>query len=218
MKQWKLYGWDPSLPRYREFYYDSFERVQEQTNNWGYDYFYKENYHFDPSATGSIYEMFNCSVRPGDVVLDLGANVGFFSRRAAQIGATVIAVEGSKECFSCLVENTYDLPNVFPLYGIVIGSEVTSTVWTSNQSQTPTITLPEIMDMFNLTKIDFLKCDIEGGEYDLIAHTPQNVWDAIESVALEAHGEQVWDISIPNKIRDHHVHNGSPSFYFRKMP
>lgn len=215
MDKWKLYGWDPSVPRYREFYYDTFERVKDQDHNWGYDYFYKENYHFDSSPTGSIYEMFDTRIKTGDIVLDLGANVGFFARRAAERGATVIAVEGSKECFSCLVENTHDLPNIHPIHAIVVGSEITSNVWSSNSEHSPVITISEIMNTYNLSSINFLKCDIEGGEYDLIANTPLNVWDSIDTISMEGHGDEASSIQIPNKSRNEYVSNGGYSFYFR---
>jgi hypothetical protein len=73
------------------------------------------------------------------------------------------------------------------------------------------------MDIYALEKINFLKCDIEGGEYDLFSHTPQSVWDNIERVSLEPHGteEQMWSLSIPGKQREHFLYNNSPMFYFK---
>ena len=217
IRQWKLYGWNETVPNYKEFYYNSFDHVAQQTHNWGYDYFYKENYHFPYSDTQSIYEMWDCHIKEGDVIVDLGANVGFFTRHAAEKGAIVISIEGAPEIYSCLIENTHDLPNVHCMNAIVIGSKATSNVWSPKSSFTPTVTLQEIMDIYALEKINFLKCDIEGGEYDLFSHTPQSVWDSIERVSLEPHGieEQMWSLNIPGKQREHFLYNNSPMFYFK---
>ena len=120
---WKLYGWDPYNVNYKKFYYSDFYYWKDLKNFFGYDFFYKENYHAVESETGSCYEMWDCHLKPGDVVVDLGANVGFFTRRAAEIGAKVISVEGSPEIFSCLVENTHDLKNVHCINAIVVGDD-----------------------------------------------------------------------------------------------
>lgn len=37
--------------------------------------------------------------------------------------------------------------------------------------------------------IALLKIDIEGSEYDLLAHTPSSVWKRVQAIALELHGD-----------------------------
>lgn len=49
---------------------------------------------------------------PGDLCLDLGANVGEFTRRMADTGADVISFEPDPGAFSVLEKDTSDLPNV----------------------------------------------------------------------------------------------------------
>ncbi|PWJ18316.1 FkbM family methyltransferase [Jannaschia seohaensis] len=49
---------------------------------------------------------------PGDVAVDLGANVGAVTRRLAATGATVHAYEPDPETFATLAANIADLPNV----------------------------------------------------------------------------------------------------------
>lgn len=49
---------------------------------------------------------------PGDLCLDLGANVGTFSCRMAKTGADVISFEPDPGAFAALQEATRDLPNV----------------------------------------------------------------------------------------------------------
>ena len=221
---WKLYGWDISNENYKKFYYSDFTNV-EKSNIWfGYDYFYKENYHFDDSETGSCYEMWDCVIKPGDVVVDLGANVGFFTRRAAKIASRVISVEGSPEIFSCLIENTHDLENVSCLNAIVIGededfNEDMGCYTIGNKIK---ITLEKIMDIYNLEKIDFLKCDIEGGEWSIFCRIDPEILSKINRISMEPHPwgnglEEDFDYMnfyFSGKTRHTFYWNGNPNFYF----
>ena len=54
-----------------------------------------------------IFDAYNYLIESNDVVVDLGANVGFFTHYASQKSKKVIAVEGGDALFSCLVKNTY---------------------------------------------------------------------------------------------------------------
>lgn len=216
---WKLYGWDPSNEKYGKFYYSDFSYFPRLSYYVGYDFFYMENYHFQESLTGCCYEMWDCILKPGDVVVDLGANVGFFTRRAAEIGSRVIAVEGSPEVFSCLVENTHDLSNVSCLNAIVVGNEADPEGKICYTSQPALrVTLAQIMQMYGLDRIDFLKCDIEGGEWRLLGDISSDTLSRIDRVSMEAHGElpeyDIQSLYIPNKIRHSHVCNNTTNFYY----
>ena len=114
-KEWKCF--DAS-----KFYYKNFNHVENANSFFGLDFFYKEIYFWGvESPTNCCYENFDCVINEGDVVVDLGANIGLFSVRAAQTASKVIAVEASTEAFSCLVENTRDFENVECLNSVVVG-------------------------------------------------------------------------------------------------
>ena len=49
------------------------------------------------------------------------------------------------------------------------------------------ITLPQIFDMFHLEKIDFLKMDCEGSEYDILYNLETSLYAKIKLISLEFH-------------------------------
>lgn len=51
------------------------------------------------------------------------------------------------------------------------------------------MTLEQLMDLYQLEKIDFLKCDIEGGEYELFQSLPIEILSKIDRIAIETHDE-----------------------------
>jgi len=57
---------------------------------------------------------------PGSVCVDFGANVGLVTRRLAETGATVHAIEPDPVNFAVLAENLRDLPNV-TLHPVAVG-------------------------------------------------------------------------------------------------
>ena len=62
--------------------------------------------HFVYDDIGCDYERYGCFIREGDVVLDLGANIGIFAHRAETRGASkVICFEPVTPTFNCLIKN-----------------------------------------------------------------------------------------------------------------
>ena len=102
-KKWLLFE-DKS----RSFYEKDFKNVFASSSHRWYDFFYKEIYAFEFSPTNCIYEMERCILEPDDIVVDLGANVGFFTDYAANKCKKVISVEGGDALFGCLIRNTYE--------------------------------------------------------------------------------------------------------------
>lgn len=52
------------------------------------------------------------TLKPGDMVIDIGANVGEFAMACAAHGASVRSIEGDPAVFACLRQNTAHLPDV----------------------------------------------------------------------------------------------------------
>ena len=196
-KVWKVYD-----DKNNSFSTASFENNKFLTNYWGYDFVYREIYNWENSPTGCIYEMWNCQIRDEDVVVDLGANVGFFTARAAKKASRVIGVDGSPEAYSCLVENCKDLPNVQTLNASILSEESNPSWLWSYKGNPLRMTLEEMMSLYELEKIDFIKCDIEGGEYDLFSSLSLETLSKIDRIAIETHDENKnLDFYLPGKIR-----------------
>ncbi len=140
-------------------------------------------------------------------VIDLGANIGAFSLIALAYDACkVISVEPHPDNFKVLTENLGNHPRAertwpmelaaasrsgltLPLSGVEgeahlfggqAGTEATVPV--------QTISLAEIMPE---GRTGFLKCDIEGAEYDVFAGSDSAVLDRIDRIAMEWHGDEM---------------------------
>jgi FkbM family methyltransferase len=124
-------------------------------------------------------------IRQGDVVLDCGANVGAFSRRALDAGADrVIAIEPSPENLECLRRNlrdgiekgrvqivdkgVWDSETVLQFTVDKQNSVENSFVLNPGDSvsviRVPVTTIDRIVQQLGLPKVDVIKMDIEGSE------------------------------------------------------
>jgi hypothetical protein len=107
------------------------------------------------------YEKF-FEVEEGDIVLDVGASVGPFTYSILHKKPKhVFCFEPSEREFKTLVRNTLGFPVTHINKGI---SNVNSIVM---NDQMESITFSKFVDLYNIDKIDFLKTDCEGGEFDI---------------------------------------------------
>jgi FkbM family methyltransferase len=121
-------------------------------------------------------------LRPDDVVLDLGANIGAFSLRAAQKCRHVYAVEPlyTDELKTHInLNNLQEKITVIP-YGIGNGDMI-SISYRKKQKVVKTYPLSEILKMTG--PVSFLKCDIEGAEWSIL---PDNL-RGIRRIEIEVH-------------------------------
>ena len=133
-------------------------------------------------AVGDIYEQRAVSVRDSDVVLDVGAHLGTFSRIALQRGARlVVAVEPdpvNAACFQRTFEEEIAKGRVRLVQAAAWHSSGSLQFEVGNASQTGrvagaesrstvtvrAVTLDDMMDELKLDRVDFIKMDIEGAE------------------------------------------------------
>ncbi len=132
-----------------------------------------------------IYEAGEVRVRPGDIVLDCGANVGLFARKALARGARlVVAIEPAPRNLECLRRNlaheveagrvivypkgVWDREDVLTLHidpaNTAAASFVTGSNGGQNVTHVPLTTIDRLVAELNLPRVDYIKMDIEGAE------------------------------------------------------
>ncbi len=147
-------------------------------------------------------------IKPGNTVMDIGANVGVYSMYAAHAGAgQIYAIEPSEinthyitENFShnrlsapvILQEAVSDHEGTAKLYAGPLDSH--NLLFNHNHvekfekyTQVKTTTLEKIFDQYQIERVDFLKLDCEGSEGAIFATTPPAVWEKVKKIALEYH-------------------------------
>ncbi|HEY9142093.1 MAG TPA: FkbM family methyltransferase [Bryobacteraceae bacterium] len=143
-----------------------------------------------------IYDRDVVSVKPGDVVLDCGANVGVFTRTALDRGAKlVVAIEPAPNTVICLRRNyekeiaagrvivvpkgVWSHPDVLELaQGDAGNTTGDSFVFGRNRQdkiKVPLTTIDILASELALPRVDFIKMDIEGSEKDALRGAAQTI-------------------------------------------
>lgn len=124
--------------------------------------------------------------RPGDVVVDCGAHVGFFTRQALRHGAgRVISVEPAPENLECLRRNlageialgkvivmpkaVWDRPGTLRIHHEPGNSGADHLSEEIGGREVPLVTLDQIIAEVGISRVDLIKMDIEGAERHALA-------------------------------------------------
>jgi FkbM family methyltransferase len=144
------------------------------------------------------YKLLN--LQRGDVVLDVGANIGAFSAWAAPKVEKVIGYEPDLENFEVFNMNTINLSNVQGFRVALLGDDTPEVEFFTNDSgrnkglhslvvqrgrgshRVPAMNLHREIARHQPSK---LKIDTEGGEYDMLLDKP--IAECVKAIALEIH-------------------------------
>ena len=187
-----------TLEKYRSGEFDS--------NNYMWHEMFS-NYVYDDN--GCDYERYGCFIKEGDVVLDLGANIGIFAHRAETRGASkVICFEPVTPTFNCLIKNkgpktlvyknavggqngftTFRIHTDFTHIGG--GTSESQDLMLNNRDiifseKVIIIGINEIFEGFG-EKIDFMKVDIEGGEVEVLTSITDENLKSLRCLSAEFH-------------------------------
>lgn len=170
----------------------------------------------------SIYFAGDHTIWSGDVVLDCGANVGVFTRKALQLGAAkVIAIEPAPENLECLRRNFKDeiadgrvviYPkgvwnkddelelNIDPKNSAA-DSFVIHQDGTHSRVKVPLTTIDKMVAELNLPKVNFIKMDIEGAEPNAIEGATETIRKFKPRLSLSAYHQANHPVLVPEKVR-----------------
>ncbi len=147
-------------------------------------------------------------LREGDTVFDIGAHIGLFALYAARNvrGSDIYAFEPEPQNFVLLEENKklnsarniQTIPKAVAersgerelmlsesAAGHSFAYEETTTPRT--RLSVPTVTLEDAMKECAVGRIDFLKLDCEGAEYEILFTAPHTILDTIRVISMEYH-------------------------------
>ena len=169
-----------------------------------------ESFTFYENLIRQDYLQHGIQLKPGDTVIDIGANIGAFTVLAAsRVGASgkVLAFEPEVATFKCLLKNIQlnQLTNVTAINQAIDKTEGLAELRVGHKSafsnihgslghmksittQTvETTTLVKVFETFKIAKVNLLKVDCEGSEYDLFETLPPFIAARIEQIAMEVH-------------------------------
>lgn len=164
---------------------------------------------YDEIFRQEVYEQRH-TLRPTDIVLDIGAHAGFFTWKAAQVVKHVFSFEPSPDNFSALVTNCQKLANV-DLMNTALGSyrHDAELGWSSNNSgghslyqnkfnqhdRTYKVTVRRLDDLFpdaRYRRVTFVKIDAEGAEAEIIRGGYELIATWLPPFAMELHSRELY--------------------------
>ena len=166
-----------------------------------------------------------------DTVVDLGANIGLFSLRAAVRAKRIVAVEpiASNRAVARLNFSGARVAERITLRADAVGAVSGQSVrlWHSRAGgathsclpsvagvsgrevepetweEATTISLRDLLDEEGIQQVDLLKCDVEGAEYDVFLSSPPEVLGRIACIVMEAHVTPELPSSCLDRLRSH---------------
>ena len=183
-----------------------------------------------PTKTGPIFydlgeqrrNIYGTNIHAGDIVLDAGANVGVFTRKALGAGASkVIAIEPGPENVECLrrtfateiadgrvvvyPKGIWDKDDVLKLNVDPADSAKDSFVRNIDNAQftlVPLTTVDKMVEELGLPRVDFIKMDIEGAEPRAVKGSKGTIARFQPRMALCIYHVKGDEVTVPQLVHD----------------
>jgi FkbM family methyltransferase len=168
-----------------------------------------------------IYTLDQVRLRPDDIVLDCGANVGVYTRKALEAGArTVVSIEPTPENVECLRRNfareieagrvilvakgVWDKEDVLTLHvdpqNTAAASFIISKKEWKDVLEVPLTTIDRLAEELKLPRVDFIKMDIEGAEIRALEGARQTITKHRPRLAISAYHHADHPAQIPATV------------------
>lgn len=192
----------------KDFSIEKYWKSENDIDDINYMYFENFQMYGIYDCIGSDYERYGCVLEDGDVVVDIGANIGMFTRRAIEKGASrIISFEPMSLSYSCLVDNVgfqaechkIAVESNLSIMNFVIPDSLSNLGGGSKENfmhdretakKEVCLTLG-MLDLWEVgllpDKIDFLKIDCEGGEAQIIPQLTNDRLSGIRKISMEYH-------------------------------
>jgi FkbM family methyltransferase len=146
-------------------------------------------------------------IHENDLVVDVRAHIGSFSIYAARLAkqGLVYSIEPVSDNFELLERNAElnGITNIVPVNKAITESSGQREIFVQLEDTTMhsfynpkgearktlvrTTTLEDFIRDYSIDKIDFLKMDCEGSEYEIFMGCPNEILDKIERISMESH-------------------------------
>jgi len=134
----------------------------------------------------NCYEKF-FQVEENDIVVDLGASVGPFTYSIQHKNPKhCYVVEPLNNHITTLHKNLSQSP-VTIIHSAITDKKKIKISWDGYEEYPPTLSFEELRNQYNIDKIDFLKVDCEGGEYDVFSEDNIEFLKSVPKIATEFH-------------------------------
>ncbi|MFA5746646.1 MAG: FkbM family methyltransferase [Candidatus Paceibacterota bacterium] len=158
-----------------------------------------------------IYTPKGFEIKENDLVVDIGAQIGVFSIFAAQYAkkGRIYSFEPVPENFRMLEKNKElnHIGNILPLNLAVADKKGERDIYLASGNagghsffsddkgvergedmvKVKTVSLEDFMKENDIFKIDFLKIDCEGAEYEILFGCPKEIFEKIGKISMEYH-------------------------------
>lgn len=169
-----------------------------------------------------IYSIPEVRIQPGDVVLDCGANIGVYTRKALAEGASkVVAIEPAPENIECLRRNfaaeiaagrvvvypkgVWDKDEQLTLHVDPHNSAADSFLikreGSHDELKLPLTTIDKLVNELQLEKVSFIKMDIEGAEVRALRGGRETIARFHPRMALSAYHDVADPVEVPKAVQ-----------------
>jgi len=173
-----------------------------------------------------IYTAGRVRIKEGDIVLDCGANVGVYTRRALRQGARiVVAIEPAPQNIEVLKRNfaseieqgrvvvypkgVWDKDDMLVLHqhsdnsaadSFVINQEADKKETHASDEKLPLTTIDKLVAELKLDRVDFIKMDIEGAEVRALNGARETIAQFHPRMALSTYHDPSHPVEVPKAV------------------